>query len=142
MSAAHCQLCNSRAPRLTCAPCTQAALWPVRTEFLFLAAERDAASERVHEYLESSSSGGGGGGARAEELRVKTDEKRETYRRLNEELAGGTSTHFPIHPPLVPPVGARCRIGALMFVVFLCREGKDGETPRREPDETDETGGG
>jgi len=100
MSAAHCQICSSRAPRLTCAPCTQAALWPARTEFLFLAAERDAASERVHEYLESSSSDGGG--ARAEELRAKTDEKRETYRRLNEELAEGTSTHFPIPPPLLP----------------------------------------
>lgn len=126
MSLTHCQICDTRAARLTCAPCTQASLWPRRTEFLFLAAERDGAAERVHEYLEASGSARGA----LDDCRVKSDEKREEYRRINDVLMGGM---------LPPPTLGWGKGGRRLIWVVWDREEEDGDAASGESFETAET---
>lgn len=48
-----CNICELDKPRLHCTQCTQVNLWNLRTSYLFTATERDAASDRVQEHLET-----------------------------------------------------------------------------------------
>ena len=49
-----CGICEQHHRRITCPQCSQAAVWPLRTEILFKTAERDVASEKVEEYLDGA----------------------------------------------------------------------------------------
>lgn len=49
-----CGVCERETARLSCASCSQSQAWPTRYDTLLRITERDAAGEKVQEYLESS----------------------------------------------------------------------------------------
>lgn len=85
-----CGICDRHSRTVTCGPCAQGIVWPLRTEFLFRTAERDAASEKVQEYLEGSGGAAESTVARTEGLRDRVDAVRKENERLKESIKAGT----------------------------------------------------
>lgn len=86
-----CGTCDRFKRKVICSECAQSTIWPLRTDFLFKTADRDAASERVNEYLEQA----GDTPARCEQLRERILQIDEEAARLRESIKSGTyPTHF------------------------------------------------
>lgn len=75
-----CGVCERETARLSCSSCSRARAWPIRYDTLLRIAERDAAGEKVQEYLESTR-------GEIDDIAVQRGEARERIRKLKEETA-------------------------------------------------------
>lgn len=75
-----CGICERETARLSCASCSRSRAWPIRYDTLLRITERDAAGEKVQEYLESTR-------GEIDNIAVQNGEARERIRKLKEETA-------------------------------------------------------
>jgi len=84
-----CGICDRHSQRVTCVQCAQTTVWPLRTEFLFKTAERDAASEKIQEYLESPRGVDEAAVARTDGIQERVEETKKESERLRESIRAG-----------------------------------------------------
>lgn len=94
-----CGICDRHSRTVTCGACAQGTVWPLRTEFLFKTAERDAASEKVQEYLEGSGGAAESAVARTDGLQDRVDATRKESERLKESIKAGTVFRSDVDNP-------------------------------------------
>lgn len=75
-----CGVCERETARLSCSSCSRSRAWPIRYDTLLQITERDAAREKVQEYLESTR-------GEIDHIAVQKGEAKERIRKLKEETA-------------------------------------------------------
>lgn len=75
-----CGVCERETARLSCSSCSRSRAWPIRYDTLLRITERDAAGEKVQEYLESTR-------GEIDLIAVQKGEAKERIRKLKEETA-------------------------------------------------------
>lgn len=73
-----CGVCERETARLSCSSCSQSRAWPIRYDTLLRITERDAAGEKVQEYLQSTR-------GEIDNIAVQKGEVKERIRKLKEE---------------------------------------------------------